>query len=233
MFLGIPESSLSESELANIDAAIAAMLSQLRLYTARYLTQATWLDTYLYNNARCRGRGPMILSEYPVWSIDSITLNPGMDNEQILDPAHYTVNRETGQLHVNTGYTTFEWWRWGYCSPGYNNSFSIQYTAGYDPLPADLLMLISDFARDRLNSFRSGASGGDAIQGEVSAIQIDGVGRVQYRSGVSRMTGGFDNKSAASGGPILGAGALIADLYRDIQKLVFPSTHIIVQNVTP
>lgn len=225
--LGMNGTALNPSETQQFQMAVDAMVGQLQAYTTRHLLPAQWSDTFQYQSHRHYDT-KIILGEYPIRKI----LNIYTGNGVTVLPSAYRVDASNGMMQWFYGSSSY-WspWIWGCCyGCDYADGIRIDYEAGFDPLPADLLMVISDFARDRLNSFRaqcSAANGGGSIAlGEITAVQIEGVGRVQYRTAGSRMTSGFDSRSAASGGPILGAAASIADLYRDYQNVIIPDRHL-------
>jgi hypothetical protein len=239
-YLGLDPATLSPQDFAVLNAAAETMLAQLRGYTGRYLTPATWMDTYTITPRSSK----VILSEYPVSSIASI-----VQNGVVIPPEYYSVARATGMLSWYFGGIWYwDCWKWGgsygfwngasYCYGACYPTLTIQYNAGYDPMPADLLMLIADFCRTRFNDARNFAqsvqAGGSVVLGAVKGVQIEGVGRVNYgTSGGGGIVEGFSADAAAEGGPILGAGVYVAALYRDLQKSIYPDRHVLVDKVEP
>lgn len=220
--LGLERTSLTSQEIAVMQLSVDAMLQSLRQYTGRYLSRATWVDSFMWNGDVRRQERKIILAEYPVTSVASITRSG-----TLLTSDQFVVNNENGTLYyVDKGGTIWDWWIWDGFRYTDDLLTTIQYTAGYDPLPSDLLMLLADFTRERLRDWRTNAKSVSAVSGEVSSIQIEGVGRVQYRSGVGGVISGYNAATAAEGGPIMGAGVAIADQYRDMGKVVFPDDHI-------
>jgi hypothetical protein len=220
--LGIDGGCLSGEELATFQQACDAMLAQIYNYTGRHLLTASWSDTFYWNYGIRRRR--VVLDEYPIQEVASVILD-----DVVLDPLTYMIEPDTGiLLRQQSDGTYWEWWIWD--GPRYETGYGtmlVEYTAGYDELPADLAMLLSDFAASRLRSYRNITKSQNAITGDVTSIQIEGVGRVGMRSGGIGIQAGFDAASASRGGPILGAGATICDMYRKLE-ITSPDQHVMV-----
>lgn len=220
--LGLDSGCMSPDDLAMFQQACDAMLVQMYNYTGRHLLKADWIDTFFWGSGVRRRR--IVLDEYPVSDIASVALD-GV----LVDPLTYQVDPDTGiLLRQQLDGTYWEWWIWD--GPRYESSYgtvTVGYTAGYDTLPADLAMMVSDFAASRLRSYRNVTKSANAITGEITSIQIEGVGRVGMRSGGIGVQSGFDSSSAAKGGPILGAGATICDMYKKLE-ISNPDMHVMV-----
>jgi hypothetical protein len=222
--LGLDPFYLTPAEANVILGACDAYMASLRNYTNRYLTKAKWLDTFDATRS-------IILGEYPVISIESIFVN-----DTLIQPTMYRVDKRNGLLYAayRDSYNSalisgISYWYgpvWGSC--GYTET-RITYVAGYDPFPADLILLVSDYAMDRLKIYRvnQASAGGlsGVLIGAVKSVQVDGVGMVTMAEQSGSSNQGFTRTSAAQGGPILGAGITVAALYRDTEKIIVPMDH--------
>lgn len=226
--LGMEEALLCAPELATINGSIAAYMTALRNYTGRWLTLSSWVDTFYHTNG-------IMLGEYPVATVASVIVN-GVT----IPSTDYVIDKDTGILYyLSDGFPQQDFFGYFGQSPFYAQSSwtgnradtaVITYTAGYDPFPADLTMLLSSFVLDRLNALRIQSSGGiqSLVSGNLRSVTVEGVGQVAFQESGSSFASGYSKASAALGGPIFGAGIEVIQAYRDIHKFVKPSNHSLI-----
>lgn len=219
-YIGVDPTALCSEDIGAIRLAVNSSLLQIRAYTGRYLTEATWVDSF-----KLFSRAKVILAEYPVTSITSVFVG-GVE----LATDEYRVNARDGLLYRICNSTSFEWWIWdGIRGQDLFPTVEVTYTAGYPNLPDDLVMLISDFASQRLRQFRAQQSY-DFLGGPVNRVDIDGLGKVFLGSGGVGILSG-ERASVAAGGPIFGAGMVVVDSYRDYHKFIKPERHFLLNEV--
>ena len=161
------------------DALLSELLLESQDYIEDYLQRSLNLDTYEeYIQMDSAGFTKFVLRNFPIESVESVEK---MDGE-IIPPEAYRLLKQTGELRFLSHYPY--------------GDYVIQYTGGFDPLPAWAKKAIVETAAILYSESGSGSSG--VAIGSIKSEEIVGVAKVTYETGSS-------SSSSSSGGGSYGA----------------------------
>lgn len=170
------------------DAALSQLLLDSQEYIESYLDRNLDLDTY-QDFATPNGSNSFALRNYPVTEIAGIE---NLDGEEVTE---FKIIKQSGM--VRTKQHLF-------------GDFLIDYTAGYDPLPAWAQKAIIDTAAALYNEIESG--GAVSATGAIKSEEIYGVAKISYdTSGSVSSVGG----SSANVGSIPGHVVDVLEMHRN------------------
>lgn len=171
------------------DAALSQMLLDAQEFIESYLDRNLDLGDY-QDFATPNGSNSFALKNYPV---TSISLIENLDGDQVTE---FKIIKQPGM--VRTKQHLF-------------GDFLIDYTAGYDPLPAWAQKAIIDTAASLYNEMQSG--GVSTASGAIKSEEIVGVAKITYdtSSGAASSSGG----SNANVGSIPGSVIDVLEIHRN------------------
>jgi hypothetical protein len=212
--LASPASPLAE-QVVLAGQAVSALI---RDYTGRHLTRGIFTDTIRGPHGQAtmptwnpRGRPRAIrLNEWPVVALKVIVSSKG----RALDIGSFAVDREHGGLYPRAGAWPFH--------P--DEDLLVTYEAGYQPLPANLRLVMLDLTRRALSAMGVdlAASGGTAVSTAGAApIKAVTVGSLKVEYAVQAAGAAEVAKAGASPltADMLEAYAPVLDLYRGVRTL--------------
>lgn len=148
--------------------ALGVVSGLVRLKTGRCLRRADYVDLFHPPSVvdRHHGRVFLSLSEFPVHTINSITVN----GTALASP--------TSLLHRRTGILLPADLSW-------QDEIEVDYDAGYEPLPFDLQGVITDLVRRQLSSMGVSLSNMGAPTPDTSPVKSVSIGALRVEYGVS------------------------------------------------
>lgn len=173
------------------------VLASMRRYCMRWLTRATWRETY-FPDPRAMPQA-LLLRETPLIAVKALTV----DGAALAEGDDYRIDYHRARVDVS-------YYAWNWSEPG---TLIIEYDAGYDPLPDDLQFILDTV----------GARMGDTTAGDlagVSAVDLPDVGSVRFDSDAAG--GGIDGAALI---PPLSPYAATLSSYRDTSKLWLQHTN--------
>jgi hypothetical protein len=170
------------------------VLASIRAYTGRWLTRATWRETY--------GPSPpdvprsLLLRQTPLIAVTTVAVSDGT----LVEGDDYLI--DWNRARIDVGY-------YAWCWSGLPNTVVVTYDAGFDPLPADLQDVI-DSATAALSAE---VADGGALVG-ISSMDLPDVGSVRFD-----VNAGGGAVAGASLLPVLQPYAAVLSRYRDTSLL--------------